>query len=83
MERSGKRNNDRLDNYFYKKQCVVRITSNKNDNLCGLRAIIVGTAIVDNSENYERIRDSRNTYQSDLAKALADDLILIIINQYV
>ena len=76
IEGSGKRNNDRLDNYFYKKQCVVRIATNKYDSLCGLRAIIVGKAIADKSENYEKIRDSRNSCQSDLVKALADELSL-------
>ena len=64
----------RLGNFLLKKQSVVRIKKNSYDNLCGLRAVIVGMSIADKSDNYNTIRDSRNSLQDDLAFELANKL---------
>jgi hypothetical protein len=53
---------------------VVRIMRNKFDNLCGLRAVIVGKSIADKSDNYDIVRDSRNNLQNQLAIQLANKL---------
>ena len=58
----------RLGNFLLKKQSVVRI------NLCGLRAVIVGMSIDDKSDDYNQLRDSRNSLQDDLAFELANKL---------
>ena len=39
----------RVSEYLLKKQCVVRIRSSNDDQLCGLRAICVGKAFIDNT----------------------------------
>ena len=39
----------------------------KDNNLCALRAIIVGKAICDNDPFYESIKDGRNQIQNDRA----------------
>ena len=33
---------------MFKKQCVVRIKEDKEDSLCGLRAIVLGISYVNN-----------------------------------
>ncbi len=53
---------------------MVRIMRNKFDNLCGLRAVIVGKSIADKSDNYDIVRDSRNNLQNQLAIQLANKL---------
>jgi hypothetical protein len=47
---------------------------NKFDNLCGLRAVIVGISIADKSDKYDIVKDSRNTLQNELAIQLANKL---------
>jgi hypothetical protein len=47
---------------------------NKFDNLCGLRAVIVGKSIADKSDNYDIVMDSRNNLQNQLAIQLANKL---------
>jgi len=73
----------RLGHFLLKKQCVVRILRNKFDNLCGLRAVIVGKSIADKSDNYDIIRDSRNNLQNQLAIQLAKKLGFSISNSLV
>ena len=68
----------RLGQYLCKKQCVVKIKSNKDDSLCALRAIIVGKSIADSDKNYDIIRDSRSNMQTSLAIKLASDVGLPI-----
>ena len=51
LEGSGKRNNDRLEHYLLKKQCVVRIQPKPSDKSCALRAIVVGRALADSDIN--------------------------------
>ena len=68
----------RLGQYLSKKQCVVKIKSNKDDCLCALRAIIVGKTIADSDKNYDMIKDSRNNIQTSLAIKLAHDVGLPI-----
>ena len=41
----GYGNVTRLDNFLYKKQTIIRIKSHRENNLCAIRAIIVGKAI--------------------------------------
>ena len=64
----------RLGNFLLKKQSVVRIKKKRHDNLCGLRAVIVGMSIDDKSDDYNQLRDSRNSLQDDLAFELANKL---------
>ena len=66
----------RLDTFLCKKQSIVRIKSHKENKLCALRAIIVGKAISDEDAHYDRIRDSRNSYQNDRALEIAEMLNL-------
>jgi hypothetical protein len=73
----------RLGHFLLKKQCVVHILRNKFDNLCGLRAVIVGKSIADKSDNYDIIRDSRNNLQNQLAIQLANKLGFSISNSLV
>ena len=54
-----------MEHYLFEKQCMERIQSKTTDKLCVLRAIVVGRALADSDINYNRIRDSRNSYQSD------------------
>ena len=56
---------------------------NKFDNLCGLRAVIVGKSIADKSDNFDIIRDSRNNLQNQLAIQLAKKLGFSISNSLV
>ena len=63
----------RIGEYLYKKQCVVRIKEDKEDSLCGLRAIVLGISYV-NNDNYEKVRDSRNNIQKRKAYELAFEL---------
>ena len=65
----------RVADYLFKKQCVVRVKSDKDDNLCGLRAICIGKAYVDN-DDYELMRDSRNSLQTRKAYEIAFNLNL-------
>ena len=67
----------RVADYLYKKQCVVRIKETNDDKLCGLRAICVGKAYADN-DNYETMRDSRNSLQTRKAYEIAFKLNLNI-----
>ena len=53
----------------------------KDNNLCALRAIVVGKAICDNDHNYSKIKDSRNQIQMhciDHALILANELNLAL-----
>ena len=50
----------------------------KDNNLCALRAIIVGKAICDNDPFYESIKDGRNQIQNDRAIQIATELKLSI-----
>ena len=68
----------RLDNFLFIKQTIIRIMPRKDNNLCALRAIIVGKAICDNDPNYESIKDGRNQIQNDRAIQLATELKLSI-----
>ena len=51
-----------MEHYLFEKQCMERIQSKTSDKL---RAIVVGRSLADSDINYNRIRDSRNSYQSD------------------
>ena len=71
----------RLENFLFKKQTIVRIVPRKDNNLCALRAIVVGKAICDNDHNYSKIKDSRNQIQMhciDHALILANELNLAL-----
>ena len=54
----------------------MRIKSHKENKLCALRAIIVGKAISDEDADYDRIRDTRNSYQNERALEIAEMLNL-------
>jgi len=62
---------------LYKKQSIIRIKSHQENNLCAIRAIIVGKAIYDDPY-FIRIRDNRNVYQNDMALSIASTLNLNI-----
>ena len=67
----------RVGDYLCKKQCVVRIKQEQDDNLCALRAIIVGMSLI-NKDDYEATKDSRNGIQKRKALQLAFNLNLPI-----
>ena len=64
----------RLDKFLFKKQSVVRINANKDDSLCGLRAIIVGKAAADKDADYFRVRRSGSSLQNRRAIEIASKL---------
>ena len=66
----------RLDTFLCKKQSIVSKKSHKENKLCALRAIIVGKAIIDEDVDYNRIRDTRNSFQNDRALEIAEVLDL-------
>ena len=74
----GGGNVKRLDNFLYKKQTIIRIKSHRENNLCAIRAIIVGKAICDNDPNFVTIQDNRNVFQNDMALSIANTLNLNI-----
>ncbi len=63
---------------MYKKQLIIRIKSYRENNLCTIRAIIVGKAVCDGDPNFVTIRDNRNVYQNDMALSIANTLNLNI-----
>ena len=67
----GGGNKKRLENFLFKKQTIVRISTRNDNKLCALRAIIVGKSICDKDTNYSSLKDNRNQFQNDQAITLA------------
>jgi hypothetical protein len=68
----------RLEDFLYRKQSIIRIKPHFENKLNALRAIIAGKVICDKDPNYNKIRDTRNTYQNDNAIAFTQNLHLDI-----
>ena len=61
--------------FIFKKQSIVRVKV-ENDQLCALRAIVIGKALADESIDYISIANSRNSIQTRMAYDLAHKIKL-------
>jgi hypothetical protein len=64
----------RVDDFIVKKSSIVQVRD-ENDQLCGLRAIVIAKALADNDMVlYNKIRDKRNNLQTLEALKLASKI---------
>jgi hypothetical protein len=66
---SGSGKNKSLNEFIFNKRSLIQVKN--NDNMCALRAIVIGKAKADNSNKFKVISSSRKSIQTTLALKLA------------